>query len=91
MHTPHLIRRSEEKIIEHYHEDEMKTPMHMSMGEEAIAVGVCHALKKEDQVFGTYRSHATYLAKTQDIDNFFAEMYGKDTERAAQCICAHLI
>lgn len=75
----YLIRRSEEKIIEHYHEDEMKTPMHMSMGEEAIAVGVCHALKKEDQVFGTYRSHATYLAKTQDIDNFFAEMHGKDT------------
>lgn len=75
----YLIRRSEEKIIEHYHEDEMKTPMHMSMGEEAIAVGVCHALKKEDQVFGTYRSHAIYLAKTEDLDNFFAEMYGKAT------------
>lgn len=75
----YLIRRAEEKIIEHYHEDEMKTPMHMSMGEEAIAVGVCHALKKEDQVFGTYRSHAVYLAKTQDVDNFFAEMYGKAT------------
>ena len=74
----YLIRRSEEKIIEHYPEDEMKTPMHMSMGEEAIAAGVCQALKKEDQVFGTYRSHATYLAKTQDIDNFFAELYGKN-------------
>lgn len=75
----YLIRRSEEKIIEHYHEDEMKTPMHMSMGEEAIAVGVCHVLKKEDQVFGTYRSHAIFLAKTGDLDNFFAEMYGKAT------------
>ncbi|MFH0731799.1 MAG: thiamine pyrophosphate-dependent dehydrogenase E1 component subunit alpha [Candidatus Omnitrophota bacterium] len=75
----YLIRRSEEKIVEHYHEDEMKTPMHMSMGEEAITVGVCHALKKEGQVFSTYRSHAAYLAKTQDFDNFFAEMYGKDT------------
>jgi TPP-dependent pyruvate/acetoin dehydrogenase alpha subunit len=73
------IRKAEEKIREHYNEDEMKTPMHMSMGEEAIAVGVCHALEAEDQIFGTYRSHAIYLAKTGDTDNFFAEMYGKDT------------
>jgi len=75
----YLIRRSEEKIIEHYHEDEMKTPMHMSMGAEAIAAGICHALGPEDQVFGTYRSHAIYLAKTQDSDGFFAEMYGKES------------
>ena len=75
----YLIRRSEEKIRQHYMEDEMKTPMHMSMGGEAIAVGICHALKAEDQVFGTYRSHAIYLAKTQETDDFFAEIYGKDT------------
>lgn len=73
------IRKAEEKIREHYNEDEMKTPMHMSMGEEAIVVGVCHSLEAEDQIFGTYRSHAIYLAKTGDTDNFFAEMYGKDT------------
>ena len=75
----YLARRAEEKICQHYMEDEMKTPMHMSMGGEAIAVGVCHALKAKDQVFGTYRSHAMYLAKTQKIEDFFAEMYGKDT------------
>jgi TPP-dependent pyruvate/acetoin dehydrogenase alpha subunit len=75
----YLIRKAEEKIREHYAEDEMKTPMHMSMGEEAIAVGVCQALAATDQVFGTYRSHAIYLAKTQDIEDFFAEVYGKDT------------
>jgi pyruvate dehydrogenase E1 component alpha subunit len=51
------------------------------MGGEAIAVGVCHALRETDQVFGFYRSHAIYLAKTQDTDDFFAEMYGKDTAR----------
>lgn len=73
----YLIRRSEEKIIEHYKEDKMKTPMHMSMGEEAIVAGICHSLNKKDQVFGTYRSHALYLAKTEDVFNFFAEMYGK--------------
>jgi len=75
----YLIRKSEEKICELYSEDEMKTPMHMSMGSEAINVGVCQALSETDQVFGTYRSHALYLAKTGNIYNFFAEMYGKDT------------
>ncbi len=75
----YLIRRSEEKIIEHYFENEMKTPMHMSMGAEAIAVGISQALKPQDQVFGTYRSHALFLAKTGDVDDFFAEMYGKET------------
>ena len=75
----YLIRKAEEKIRENYADDEMKTPMHMSMGGEAISVGVCHALKEDDQVFGTYRSHALYLAKTRDTNDFFAEMYGKDT------------
>jgi len=75
----YLIRRCEEKIIAHYSEDEMKTPMHMSMGAEAIAVGICQALEPGDQVFGTYRSHALFLAKTEDTDDFFAEMYGKQT------------
>ncbi len=75
----YLIRRAEEKIQEHYSEDEMKTPMHMSMGAEAISAGVCHALGPESQVLGTYRSHALFLAKTGDTDDFFAEMYGKKT------------
>lgn len=75
----YLIRACEQKIVEHYFEDEMKTPMHMSMGAEAISVGICQALKPEDHVFGTYRSHALFLAKTADTDDFFAEMFGKDT------------
>ncbi len=75
----YLIRRCEEKIIAHYSEDQMKTPMHMSMGAEAIAVGICQALKPGDQVFGTYRSHALFLAKTEGTDDFFAEIYGKQT------------
>jgi len=75
----YLIRRSEEIIIEHYKENDMKTPMHMSMGEEAIVVGVLAALHKRDQVFGTYRSHGLYIAKTGETDKFFAELYGKVT------------
>jgi len=74
-----LIRTAEQRICDKYSEDGMKTPMHMSMGEEAIAAGVVLALKEIDQIFGTYRSHAIYLAKTGDSDDFFAELYGRST------------
>ena len=74
----YLIRRTEEQIQKYYPEDDMKTPMHMSMGAEAIAVGVCHVLKDEDQIFTSYRSHAGFLAKTMDLEEFFFEMYAKD-------------
>ena len=73
-----LIRKSEEMIQKYYFDDKMKTPMHMSMGSEALVVAVCHSLSDEDQIIGTYRSHAGYLAKTNNSDDFFAEMYGKD-------------
>lgn len=72
-----LLREAEGEICREYKNDQMKTPMHMSMGEEAIAVGVCTALGDKAQVWGTYRSHAIYLARTEDINGFFAELYGK--------------
>ena len=75
----YLIRKVENTIKKNYNDDEIKTPMHMSMGEEAIVVGVCAALREKDQVFGTYRSHALYLSKVEETDKFFAEMYGKKT------------
>jgi acetoin:2,6-dichlorophenolindophenol oxidoreductase subunit alpha len=77
-----LIREAEGAIRNDYREDVMKTPMHMSTGEEAICVGVCRALAPSDQVLGTYRSHGLYLAKTGETDRFFAEMYGKVTGMA---------
>jgi pyruvate dehydrogenase E1 component alpha subunit len=73
------IRRAEKAIQAYYLEDDMKTPMHMSMGEEAITAGVCAALDRRDQAFGYYRSHALYISKTNETDAFFAEMYGKVT------------
>ena len=73
----YLIRKVEDVIIENYFDDEMKTPMHMSRGSEAIAVGVCSVLGDRGQYFGTYRSHALYLASGGDLKQFFAEMYGK--------------
>lgn len=75
----YLIRTAENVIIKYYPENDMKCPMHMSYGSEAISAGVCHALRDKGQIFTTYRSHAAFLAKTQDTDYFFAEMYAKDT------------
>jgi TPP-dependent pyruvate/acetoin dehydrogenase alpha subunit len=75
----YLIRKSEEYIIRHYPEDEMKTPMHMSMGQEAIPVGVCAALGDTADIFNSYRSHAPFLARTGNVEGFFAELYGRIT------------
>lgn len=75
----YLIRSAEQKIREHYGENEMKTPVHLSIGKEAIEVGVGHALDSGDQVFGTYRSHGIYLVRTGETDAFFAELFGKQT------------
>lgn len=73
----YLIRMAEEKIRELYPKDEMKTPVHLAIGQEAIAVGVCAALGEEDKIFATYRNHGTYLARTGNTDKFFAELYGR--------------
>ena len=72
-----LIRSVEEAVRRLYPSDVMKTPVHLSIGQEAIVAGVCLALKRTDHVFGTYRNHALYLAKGGDIDKFFAELFGR--------------
>lgn len=74
-----LVRRAEETIREEYVKDEMKTPVHLGIGQEAIPVGVCAAVPPGTKTFGTYRNHALYLMVTQDTDSFFAELYGKAT------------
>ncbi|MBM4087056.1 MAG: thiamine pyrophosphate-dependent dehydrogenase E1 component subunit alpha, partial [Planctomycetes bacterium] len=51
----------------------------LSIGQEAVSVGVCEALRPTDVVFGTYRSHAYYLAKGGDLKKMIAELYGKVT------------
>lgn len=75
----YLIRRAEEAIIARYMGDEMKTPVHLSIGQEAISAGVCLALAPADQIVGSYRSHGIYLARTLETDRFFAELYGRST------------
>lgn len=73
------IRRVEEEIAAIYPTDKIKSPVHLSIGQEAVSVGVCEALRSEDVVFGTYRSHALYLAKGGDLKKMIAELYGKIT------------
>jgi TPP-dependent pyruvate/acetoin dehydrogenase alpha subunit len=71
------IRRVEEEIIRIYPSDKIKSPVHLSIGQEAVSVGVCEALRTDDAVFGTYRGHAMYLAKGGELKKMAAELYGK--------------
>jgi TPP-dependent pyruvate/acetoin dehydrogenase alpha subunit len=73
------IRRVEEEIACVYPSDCIKSPVHLSIGQEAVSVGVCEALRSSDIVFGTYRGHALYLAKGGDLRAMIAELYGKVT------------
>jgi TPP-dependent pyruvate/acetoin dehydrogenase alpha subunit len=73
------IRRVEEEIARVYPTDRIKSPVHLSIGQEAVSVGVCAALGPRDIVFGTYRGHALYLAKGGGLREMIAELYGKAT------------
>lgn len=74
-----LIRRFELRLAEIYHTDAVKSPIHLSVGQESIAVGVCDPLAEDDIVSNTYRCHATYIAKGGDLNKMMAELYGKAT------------
>jgi TPP-dependent pyruvate/acetoin dehydrogenase alpha subunit len=71
------IRLVEEKIIELYPQDIIQSPVHLSIGQEAVAVGVCENLNLDDWIFINYRGHAFYLAKGGPLPEFFAELMGK--------------
>src|SRR5713226_6361098 len=73
------IRRLEEEVARIYPTDKIKSPVHLSIGQEAVSVGICAALAPHDVVFGTYRGHALYLAKGGDLKRMVAELYGKAT------------
>jgi pyruvate dehydrogenase E1 component alpha subunit len=73
------IRRCEESLVEPILRDEVKCPVHLYSGEEAIAVGICACLERTDYVFGNHRSHGHYLAKGGAVAPLIAEIYGKKT------------
>jgi TPP-dependent pyruvate/acetoin dehydrogenase alpha subunit len=72
-----LIREAEKAIIREYPSNDIKTPCHLAIGAEAIAVGVTHVFPKA-AIFGSYRNHHWYLASGGDLGNFFLELYGKE-------------
>lgn len=73
------IRKFEERNAELISPKEIICPTHLYIGQEAVATGVCSALRKEDLVFSTHRSHGHYIAKGGDMATMMAEMYGKVT------------
>ena len=83
-----LIRECENKIREEYPADEIKTPVHLCVGAEAIHAGVLECLGPEAKIFGTYRNHGIYLARTEDTDGFFAELYGNPDKKVRDAVFA---
>jgi len=73
------IRMVEEKIAELYAEQQMRCPVHLSVGQEAVAVGASAAVTKDDYAMSGHRSHAHYLAKGGSLRAMLAELYGKAT------------
>lgn len=73
------IRMVEETIADRYAEQEMRCPVHLCIGQEAVAVGACADLGPQDYVLSAHRSHGHYLARGGDLKAMIAELYGKDT------------
>lgn len=76
-HEMLLIRRFEEKCMEMYSKEKIRGFLHLYIGQEAVAVGVMHALSAEDAIFATYREHGHALARGIHPNEIMAELYGK--------------
>jgi TPP-dependent pyruvate/acetoin dehydrogenase alpha subunit len=72
------IRVFEEHVNELYLSAKMPGLAHLYIGEEAVAVGVCEALRRDDYITSTHRGHGHCLAKGASIDRMFAELLGKE-------------
>lgn len=72
------VRLTELRLAELYKEQEMRTPTHFGVGQEAVAVGVCSALQQGDVVYSHHRCHNHYLACGGDLFELAAELYGRE-------------
>ncbi|MFF5211113.1 pyruvate dehydrogenase (acetyl-transferring) E1 component subunit alpha [Streptosporangium sp. NPDC000396] len=79
LHQMLRIRRFEERCVELYSSEKIRGFMHLYIGEEAVAAGVCHALTPDDAVVSTYREHGHALVRGVPATTIMAEMYGKAT------------
>ena len=71
------IRLFEERCAQLYTQEKIRGFLHLYIGEEAIAVGVCQSLQKDDRMVCTYREHGHALARGLSMEEVMAEMYGK--------------
>jgi TPP-dependent pyruvate/acetoin dehydrogenase alpha subunit len=74
-----LIRAFETRVTELYRDSEIPGFVHTSLGQEAVAVGVCSALREDDYIATTHRGHGHCLAKGADVDGMMAELFAKQT------------
>src|SRR2546422_123502 len=74
-----LIRRCEEQLAKSHQRGLIHGACHTYVGQEAIAVGVCAHLRRDDVIFSTHRGHGHALAKGLDPRQLFAELYGRET------------
>ena len=74
-----LIRAFEQRVSSLYRAAEIPGFIHTSLGQEAVAVGVCAALREDDWIATTHRGHGHCLAKGADVDGAMAELFGKAT------------
>jgi acetoin:2,6-dichlorophenolindophenol oxidoreductase subunit alpha len=72
-----LIRRFEEKVEERFRAGELPGFLHVAIGQEATATGVCAALEREDVIASTHRAHGHAIAKGTPVEKIMAELYGK--------------
>jgi acetoin:2,6-dichlorophenolindophenol oxidoreductase subunit alpha len=79
LHKMHLIRKFEEGAEESYMRGLIHGTMHLSIGQEASAMGICIALNADDQITSTHRGHGHCIAKGARVDRMFAEFFGKTT------------
>ena len=75
----YLIRRFEEKAEECYMRGLIHGTMHLSIGQEASAVGACMSLTDSDKITSTHRGHGHCIAKGAEVSKMFAEFFGKET------------
>src|SRR5262249_28114345 len=73
-----MIRLFEENVNDLYTRALMPGLAHLYIGEEAVAVGVCEALRTDDYITSTHRGHGHCLAKGAELDRMFAELLGKE-------------
>lgn len=79
LRTMRTIRQASERIAALYPTNVMETPVHLCIGQEAVAAGVCRHLRDDDRLFLGHRTHGPALAKGLPLRSLFAELYGRTT------------